>query len=78
MEPNHYRGWMAQVEGVSFGEALDREIGEPGKDRGQIVKNRELQPPTAFHDRKDRCDLGSRLGTADVDPVFSSHSYRTH
>jgi hypothetical protein len=31
-------------------EALDREIGKPGENRGQLVAHGELQPATAFHD----------------------------
>ena len=31
--------------------ALDREIGKPGENRGQIVANWEFQPAAAFHYR---------------------------
>jgi hypothetical protein len=59
-------------------EALDREIGEPGKNRGEIVAHREFQPSAAFHDREDRRNLRSRMQTADVHPVLSSQSHSTH
>ena len=52
-------------------EALDREIGEPGKDCGQMVASGNPQPTTAFHNGKVRRDLRSRLWTADVDPVLA-------
>jgi hypothetical protein len=32
-------------------EALDRKIGKPGENRGQIVTNWEFQPAAAFHYR---------------------------
>ena len=47
--------------GSKVWEPLDREIGKSGEDRGQIVAHRELQPPTAFHDRENRRNLWSRL-----------------
>src|SRR5689334_17896580 len=43
-----YGCWRAQAADVSW-EALDREIGESGKDHGHIVAHGKLQPPTAFH-----------------------------
>jgi len=51
-------------------EALDRQIGKPRENRGQIVAHREFQPAAAFHDRENGRDLGSRLWTADVYPVL--------
>jgi len=59
-------------------EPLDRQIDNSEEDRGQIVAQRELQPPTAFHDRENRCDLRSRLWAAYVDPVLSTQSHGTH
>src|SRR5664280_2033830 len=59
-------------------EALNREIGKPGENRGQIVAHWEFQPAAAFHDRENRCNLRSRLGTADVYPVIPAQSHRTH
>jgi hypothetical protein len=48
-------------------EALDREIGQPGKNRGQVVAHWEFQTAAPFHNREDRRHhLGSRLWTADV------------
>jgi len=35
--------------GSKFWETLDWEIGESGKNRGQIVAYWQLPPPTAFH-----------------------------
>jgi len=35
--------------GSKVWEALDREIGKPGENRGQIVANWEFQPAAAFH-----------------------------
>jgi hypothetical protein len=54
----------------------NRQIGKSGEDLGQMVAQRELQPPTAFHDRENRCDLRSRLWAAYVDPVLSTQSHR--
>ena len=51
-------------------EALDREIGQPGKNAGQVVTHWEFKPATAFYDRQNCRNLGSRLWTADVDPVL--------
>ena len=42
-------------------EALNREIGKPGEDHGEIVAHWEFQPTAAFYHRKDRSDLRSRL-----------------
>jgi hypothetical protein len=56
--------------GSEIWEALDREIGKPGENRGQIVAYWEFQPAAAFHDRENRCNLRSRLWTADVYPVL--------
>jgi hypothetical protein len=56
--------------GSEVGEALDREIGKPGENRGQVVAHWEFQPAAAFHDRENRSNLGSRLLTADVYPVL--------
>jgi len=36
--------------GSKVREALDREIGKPGENRGQIVAHREFQTAAAFHD----------------------------
>jgi hypothetical protein len=52
--------------------ALDREIGKPGENRGQIVARWEFQPAAAFHDRENRHNLGPRQWTADVQPILSS------
>jgi hypothetical protein len=57
--------------GSKVWEALDGEIGKPGENSGQIVAHWEFQPAAAFHDRENRRNLGSRLWTADVDPVLS-------
>jgi len=51
-------------------ETLDREIGKPGENRGELVAHWEFQPAAAFHDRENRRNLRSRLWTADVDPVL--------
>ena len=64
--------------GSKVWEAPDREIGKPGENRGQIVAHRDFQPAAAFHDRENRCNLRSRLWTADVQPVLSTESHRTH
>ncbi len=61
--------------GSNVWEPPDRQIGKSGEDRGQIVAQRELQPPTAFHDRENRCDLRSRLWAAYVDPVLSTQGH---
>ena len=57
--------------GSKIWKAADRKIGKPGEDHGQIVAQRELQSPTAFHDRENCCNLRSRLCAADVQPVLS-------
>ncbi|SRR5712691_5234447 len=54
--------------GSKVWEALDREIGKPGENRGQIVAHWEFQPAAAFHDRENRRNLGSRLWTATPRP----------
>src|ERR1039458_2197758 len=64
--------------GSKLWEALDREIGKPGENRGQIAAHREFQPAAGFHNRENCRDLGARLWTADVYPVFSTQSHGTH
>ena len=64
--------------GSKVWEALDREIGKPGENRGQIVAHWEFQPAAAFHDRQNRRNLGSRLWTADVYPVLPTQCHGTH
>ena len=56
--------------GSKVWEAPEREIGKSGENRGQIVAHWEFQPSTAFHDRKNRRNLGSCLWTADVYPIL--------
>ena len=58
--------------------AADREIGKPGENRGEVIAHRDLQPTAAFHDRENRRNLRSRLWAADVQPILSTKSYRTH
>jgi hypothetical protein len=58
--------------GSKVWKAPDREIGKPGENRGKVIAHRDLHPTAAFHDRKDRRDLRSRLWTADMDPIVSS------
>ena len=58
--------------------APDREIGKSGENRGKVIAHRDLQPTAAFYDREDRRDLRSRLWAADVQPILSTKSYRTH
>ena len=57
--------------GSKVWKALDREIGEPRENRGQIVAHSEFQPAAAFHDRENRRNLRSRLWAADVQPILS-------
>ena len=42
--------------------ALDREITDPGENRGQIVASWELQPAAAFHDRQTEWAISKRNG----------------
>jgi hypothetical protein len=56
--------------GSKVWEALDREIGKPGENRGQVVAHGQFQPTAAFHDGENRRHLRSRLWTADVYPVL--------
>ena len=56
--------------GSEVWEVLDRDIGKSGENRCQIVTHGDFQPTAAFHDRKDRRDLRSRVRTADVYPVL--------
>jgi hypothetical protein len=58
--------------GRKLWEAVDREIGKPGEDHGQVVARWEFQPTAAFYDRENRRNLGFRLQTADVYPVLAS------
>jgi hypothetical protein len=62
--------------GSKIWKALDREIGKPGENRAQIVARWEFQPAAAFHDRENRFNLTSRLGTADVHPVLGAVTSR--
>jgi hypothetical protein len=64
--------------GSKVWEALDREIGKPRENRGQIVAHWEFQPAAAFRDRENGRDLLSRLWTADVYPVLSAQGHGTH
>src|ERR1022692_4150617 len=63
--------------GSKVWKAPDREIGKPGENRGKVIAHRNLQPTAAFHDRKNRCNLRSRLWAADVDPVLPTQSHGT-
>jgi hypothetical protein len=56
--------------GGEIWEALHREIAKPRENRGQIVAHGDFQPTTAPHDRENRCNLRSRLWTADVQPIL--------
>jgi hypothetical protein len=58
--------------------APDREIGKPGENCGQIISHTKFQPSASFHDRENRRNLRSRLWTADVQPILSTKSHRTH
>jgi hypothetical protein len=64
--------------GSTVSKAPDRKIGKPGENRGKVIAHRDLQPTAAFHDRENRRNLRSRLWAADVQPVLSTKSYRTH
>ncbi len=64
--------------GSKVWEALDREIGKPGENRGKVLARWEFQPPAAFYDRQNRRNLRSRLWAADVQPVLSTKSHGTH
>ncbi len=59
-------------------EALDRNIGKPGQNRGQIVAHWDVDASAGFDDREDGGDFGSGLLTSDVDPVFATERHRTH
>jgi len=58
--------------GSKLREALNREIGEPGKNRSQIAAHCEFSPAAAFHDRQNRRNLRPCQWTADVYPVLPS------
>src|SRR5258708_2816947 len=64
--------------GSKVWEALDREIGKPGENRGQIVAYWEFQSAAAFHAREYRGNLGSRLGAAYAYPLLPTQSHGTH
>lgn len=64
--------------GSKVRETLDREIGKPWENRGQIVAHWELQPATALHQREKRRNLRSRLWAADGYPVLPAQSHGTH
>ena len=64
--------------GSNIWEALDREIGKPGENRGQIVAHGKFQPAAAFHDLENRRNLMSSPRTADVQPILSTQSHGTH
>ena len=54
------------------------EIGKPRENRGEVIAHRDLQPTAAFHDRQNRCNLRSYQWAADVQPILSTKSHRTH
>src|ERR1039458_5117918 len=60
--------------GSKVWKAPDREIGKPGKNRGEVIARGGLQPAAAFHDRENGRNLRSRLWAADVQPVFSTQA----
>jgi len=64
--------------GSKVWEAPDREIGKPGENRGKVIAHPNFQPATAFHYRENRCNLWSRLWTADVQPILPAESQGTH
>src|SRR5438034_6654071 len=64
--------------GSKVWKAPNREIGKPRENRGEVIAHRDLQPTAAFHDRENRCNLRSRLRAADVQPILSTKSDRTH
>jgi hypothetical protein len=70
--PGDPRSWS------KFRKALDRKIGKPGENRRKVVAHRDVQPAAAFYDRENRCNLGSCLWTADVDPIPPAQSHGTH
>ena len=65
------------LSGSEVWEALDREIGKPWENRGQVVAHWEFQPAAAFHNRQNCRNLRSRPWTADVYPVLPVQSHRT-
>ncbi len=48
--------------GSKVGEAPDREIGKPGKNRGKVVAHRNFKPAAAFHDRDEKLIKKSNPG----------------
>src|SRR5271157_1624693 len=64
--------------GSEVREPLDREISEPGENRGKVTAHRDFQPAAAFDDRENRCNLRSRLWAADVQPILPTQSHGTH
>jgi hypothetical protein len=64
--------------GSKVWKAPNREIGEPGENRGKAIAHRDVQPTAAFHDRENRRDLWSRLGAAYVYPVLPTQSDWSH
>ena len=64
--------------GSKVWKAPDREIGKSEKNSGKVIAHLDLQSTAAFHDRENRRNLRSRLWAADVQPILSTKSYRTH
>src|SRR5271166_5616145 len=64
--------------GSKVWKAPDREIGKPRENRGKVIAHRDFQPAAASDDRENRCDLRSCQWAADVQPILSTKSYRTH
>lgn len=64
--------------GSQVWKAPNREISEPGENRGKVIAHREFQPAAAFHDQENCRNLGSRLGAAYVYPVLSTQSNWSH
>src|SRR3984885_15310808 len=64
--------------GSELGDALDGGVGEAGKDVGEVVAHRNLEPSTAFDNREDRRHARSSLFAADVVPVLSARCNWTH
>ncbi len=64
--------------GSKVWKAPDGEIGKARENRGKVIAHRDLQPTAAFHDRENRRNLRYRLWAADMQPILSTQSYRTH
>jgi hypothetical protein len=70
------------VDGVGswceLGHDVDGAIGQSRQDFGQILADRDIEPPATLHDREDGGDLRPGLLATEVQPVLPTKSNGPH